>query len=365
MTVTATASIFSIAPQAEKIGSGAFDPAALSWYRYPAVDIDYGPIQQQEMNPGELNGKLTPTGAFKSMAAVAGGATLFPRLEDTFGWLLYAACGSVSTVPNHPETGTYTHVFRFDANNVSNIPWVAARRWIPGAAAADALGEMGYDNRVNGIQFTLPQMGPIRARVDFQGRVPYFEAAAPSWTYQNTFEGFETTPVASQGSLSIAGSTADKFTGGTLTLANGLTTLQEEMIYGSPYPDDFAMRNRAVALELNYKWKDPAMYRKIMQGQTPTGNNWSPAPYGEVTSGSVPAIEILMRSPALIGSTNTYHQLTVRGNKAIFGGAGIPRLAPGQMLQMPIGATLVEPTDSSDYVEFILVNDTASYAWPT
>ncbi len=364
MTVTATAALFSIAPQAGKIGDGTFNPSALTWYRYPAADLDYGPVQQQEMNPGELNGKMTPTGAFKSMAAVAGGATLLPRLEDTIGWILYAACGTVSTVAG-PEANTHKHIFTFNANDVANIPWLAARRWIPGADAASALGEMGYDNRVNAVQFTLPQMGPIRARVELQGRRPYFETEAPTWTYQNELEAFESTPVAAMGSLKIAGSTSDKFTGGQLVLANGLTTLQEEMVYGSPYPDDFAMRTRNVTMQLNYKWADPTLYRKLMQGSgSPSVNNWSAAPYYELTQGATPAIEIVMKSPTKIGATNTNHSLTIKGNKAVFGGTGIPRLVPGQMIQMPVNITLIQP-ESDDYVVFELVNGTASYAWPS
>jgi hypothetical protein len=100
MTVTAQAGVFAFAEQTDKGAyySGSGSPADNSmFYRHKAMDVDVGPQQDQRTFPLEVGGIITPTGAYKAGAFGAGGATLNPRLEKSFGAIIKGAFGTVAT----------------------------------------------------------------------------------------------------------------------------------------------------------------------------------------------------------------------------------------------------------------------------
>ena len=76
MTTIAQKGVFSIAPQASKIGEdGTFDMSSLTWYRYKAQEVNYGPVEESNLLPPEVGGIAVPTGAYKAGLSKAGGAT--------------------------------------------------------------------------------------------------------------------------------------------------------------------------------------------------------------------------------------------------------------------------------------------------
>ena len=89
--VISQAGIFGFGPQ------GSEEVLASTFYRHKSRDIDLAPVDDVRMGPPEIGGVPVPTFPYKVGALAAGGATLSPRLEDTFGWLLYGAMGDVST----------------------------------------------------------------------------------------------------------------------------------------------------------------------------------------------------------------------------------------------------------------------------
>ena len=72
------------------------------FWRHKAMDIDIGPQQDQRTFPLEVGGIITPTGAYKAGAFGAGGATLNPRLENSFGKLIKGAFGVAETTASGP-----------------------------------------------------------------------------------------------------------------------------------------------------------------------------------------------------------------------------------------------------------------------
>lgn len=66
--------------------------AALA-FRHRAADIDLSAIDDVRLGPPEVGGIPTPTFPYKGGQLVTGGATLYPRLENSFLWLLWAAIG--------------------------------------------------------------------------------------------------------------------------------------------------------------------------------------------------------------------------------------------------------------------------------
>jgi hypothetical protein len=90
-TVISQSGIFGFGPQASE---GVIAP---NFYRHKSQDIDLAPIDDARLGPPEIGGVPVPTFPYKVGAMSAGGATIAPRMEDTFGWLLYGALGDVST----------------------------------------------------------------------------------------------------------------------------------------------------------------------------------------------------------------------------------------------------------------------------
>lgn len=110
MSVIATEGIFSYGMQSAK------GTLATSFFRHKAMDIDYGAIDRQAVVPQEVGGIAVPTGAYKSGAFLAGGATLNPRMEGDFGWLFKGLLGTAASkdagtvdgnaLPSHALDGT-------------------------------------------------------------------------------------------------------------------------------------------------------------------------------------------------------------------------------------------------------------------
>jgi hypothetical protein len=97
MAITAQAGILGFGPQT---GMGA---AASTIYRHKASDIDLAVIDDVRLGPPEVGGVPVPSIPYKAGYVVSGGATMMPRLADTFGWLLYGAMGNASAAENFAD----------------------------------------------------------------------------------------------------------------------------------------------------------------------------------------------------------------------------------------------------------------------
>jgi len=87
MTVIAQAGVFGFGPQ------GTMGTIASTFYRHKAGDIDLAPVDDVRTGPPEIGGVPVPTIPYKAGSLAAGGATIYPRLENTLGWLLYGSMG--------------------------------------------------------------------------------------------------------------------------------------------------------------------------------------------------------------------------------------------------------------------------------
>jgi len=93
MTTIAQAGLFGFGPSVGK-GEGVLDA---NWYRHKATIVDMGVFDDTRIFPLEVGGIPVPSGAYKGGYSVGGGAVINPRLEDSFGWLLYGALGGVNS----------------------------------------------------------------------------------------------------------------------------------------------------------------------------------------------------------------------------------------------------------------------------
>jgi len=346
MTVLASTGVLSYGKQSAK-GS-----AATTWYRHRATDIDFGPVQTMAAIPLEVGGTVVPTGSYKQGAYVAGGATLHPRMEGDFGWIMEGLMGSVATSAG-PVTDTYDHKFEFATDNAS-LPWMSVRKYVPGSST---MGEVGVDCKVASVTMTFPQNGIMQARVDWLGITPSWETN-PSWTYSDGFEDYTSIPVTSQTACSI---TLPEFSASelpvtalTVTMTNNLTTPQQEMVIGSQHPDDFAVVSRAATIRATVKWSDPDLYRTLYTGGT-GGVAWSDACYYS-------DFKALVQSPYNIVGTTPY-ELVINASNVAWQIDGPVRLAGGDLLMLNLMGTVVEEDAGGDnYLDFVTRNGQVNYS---
>jgi hypothetical protein len=78
-------------------------------FRHRAADIDLSAIDDVRLGPPEIGGIPTPTFPYKGGQLVTGGATLYPRLENSFLYLLWAAIGYHTGYTEEGGAGTYLY----------------------------------------------------------------------------------------------------------------------------------------------------------------------------------------------------------------------------------------------------------------
>jgi hypothetical protein len=361
MSVPAQGGLFGFALQAAKIGrGGTFTVGDYTWYKVRAPRVSIGAIQDQQVFPPEVGGIIVPTGAYKQAKFFAGDVDLIPRLEESIGVLLAATMGNVSSVSGEDADGEavtnlYTHIFNFDPTSSYELPWMAVRRTVPGAEAADTHGEVGYDCKVANLRLTVPQMGKVAARFTMIGRDFLFENN-PTWTWTNAdFEAHDSTPDVGRGSFKIGG-VEYPLTGAVIDMVNGLTTPRDEMIIGDFSPDDFVPLTRAMTIRIVYKWEDAELFRKIYTG-TANGTTWSSLPF-EVDTGGNAAFEAVFEAPANVPTTSpaSPYRLRVRANKVTWAPDGPVELRGGTIVQQQFIGTVLEPEGSLDYADIVVEN---------
>lgn len=338
------------------------------WFKHRAVDINYGAVQDLRTFPLEVGGLITPTGAYKGGVFMAGGATIQPRLESDLGWLLKALMGDVSTSGPNP-TGVYTHVFQF-GNDAGSLPWLSSFKMIPGAVSGDYLVEKGVDNKVTSVRLNFPQNGILSARVDLVGREPMWTAGNNDPATANAFEEFGSVPVTctTGGYVKVTAPgpwTAGEelpLTGLSVTMANNLTSPQQEMIIGSPYPDDFVPLSRAMSFQATLKWADAEFYNHVLRGYM-SGSNWA-VDSGWSNTVFTSAIDAFIESPAYIATTSTKHSIRIQAPNVMWSFQGGPVLAGGDIVMLQLIGTALAPSSNQDqyYAKITVVNGEDSYA---
>lgn len=271
MTITSQGGIFGFGVQT---GKGSLPTA---WYRHKALSLAFGPRVEKDSAPPEIGGSYNPTGTYKSGASYGGRATILPRLEGDFGWLLLGLTG-YAAAPVALPTGAQQHLFTqapLVSGGAGFIPWMGFRRLIPAVSTANDMGDIGQDCVINGMRFTIPQVGPLASDINLTGRIPTLDDAPDLWTWEDTYEDFESTPMSMKGTFALPSFApgAQPATGVQVSIMNNTTSIREERIIGSYFPDDFAPRQRVATVEWTYKWSDPELCRFIFNSNADAGAN--------------------------------------------------------------------------------------------
>lgn len=364
MTISAQGGVFGYAEQDAMVGrNGTFDHTDLTWYKVRSPRVSVGTIQDQQVFPLEIGGVLTPDGAFKQQYFFAGDADLVPRLENSLGILLKGAMGQASSVTGKnadggTSVGVNTHIFNYVAADNSSLPWMAVRRLIPGAIAAQNSGETGFDCKVANVRITVPNIGKIVTRASFIGRDVELDDGS-TWVWENAaFEDSSSTPDAGRGSFLIGG-VEYPILGATIDLVNGLTNPRQEGIVGDFRPDTFTCLTRNAVIRIVYKYENDDLYRKLLTG-TADGTDWNSLPFTQVSSAGGYAFDARFQSPGLIGVTEVPYELRIRANKVTWAVDGPPELAAGGFVTQSFVGTVLQPS-SGNYLEMVMVNGQTSY----
>jgi len=355
-TVLAQTGIVGFGPQTAK------EAIATTFYRYKAMRAALGAVEDNRTAQLEIGGVPYPTGAYKAGAFFGGEAVLQPRLEGDIGWLLYAACGDVSTTADCPEAGLYTHIFRPDSTATSAIKWLSARLMTPGATSGDNLGSIGLDCRIPQLRLVVPQNDVVTAMLTVLGRVPSWAnaATANAWSWADDYEDFDSVPISVKGYFKVPNDTEIPALGVDIALANVLTQPQREMIVGAYHPDDLAVVTRNMTISFVHKYPDPARYLASAANEDDpfaAAMPWSPVV-------NTQSCELRVESPGDVSGMSNPYSLTLKATKVSWVPDGPPVLTAGDMLQVRYVGTVLEP-DSGDYFQLLLVNEVSSYTWPS
>jgi hypothetical protein len=364
MTSVALNGTLGFGPQPQK-GLLAHEADAPVMYRHRATDIDLSAIDDQRIGPQEVGGIAVPTFPYKAGQMSAGGFTVFPRLANYFGWLLYAGLGTKAAGVGHPGVaGMYDHAFKFYTTEgyETKIPWNTFYKYIPGDMSAETptdsdLYEIYKDCKVLGLNFTLPNDGPISARVDVMGRSWVLSDTAPM-AWSNTFEDYQSIPIGCHtgGHIKIPEFSANALpiVQATVGLQNTPLDIRQEKVYGSPELDDITIVSRQLTVDLVVKWNDPQLYRKIYTGSV-SGTEWAERPF-------VQDLEIVAHSNDYATGTTPY-QLKVEAPSIVYQVQGGVRLAGPNAVMMRLTGTALAPS-AGDYCTFTLSNLQSEYTWP-
>lgn len=352
MSLTAASGIWGFGPQTAK------ESVATAFYRHRAIDIDLGVLDDTRLGQLEVGGRPVPTFPYKAGYAVGGGATIQPRLEDTLGWLLYAATGAVSSEETSPGSGVYDHTFGL-ATDPSFVPYISSRKYIPpneGDTDTD-LGETYIDCKVVNFGLQMPTGAPLTSRIDMLGREFAFADNADGWTWENTFEDYESIPVscATAGYIKID-DVELPVVAATLAWQNNPLPMDQEHVIGDPKLEAITIISRQLTFNFTVKWRNSELYRSVLTGAV-DGTTWTAQPkVGSFEVKTVSASNMPAIYPAEPWS------LIASSEQAMLQQVGGVRLAAGQTVLLNFAGTAI---DGTDYASLILRNLVEEYAWPS
>jgi len=356
MAVTAQRGIFGFGPQPSK------GTAASTFYRHKATAIAFGLMDDTRIGPMEIGAGPFPTFPYKAGYVTSGGVTIQPRMEDTFVWLLYALMGDVETTL--VETGVYDHVAKPLASDLSLIPWLTLRKYIPGVpgVAGTDLYEVYKDTKVIAAAFDLAADAPLETQLQFLG-IDHEMPVSPTWNWANAYEHYSSIPVGCDvdGHLKFTGSglTDEALPAARISVGfvNTPLDIAIEKNVGTPRLDDVTIVSRSMNIDATVKWKSPDLYKAVVAGDI-AGTEWAAKPM----TGSISA---KLSAPYVIGTTEEKFSVTLEAPDVMFRLAGATPMAGGEAVLLRFTGVALEPEDEDDdYASITVRNGTASYDWP-
>jgi hypothetical protein len=344
MTVVSQRGGIAWALQTRKVEDAVFSPAedvsGSGWKKHKAILADLGLQEMADQFPLEVGSGLVSPGMYKSGVFVGGTFRVLPRLQGAIGALLLALSGDFSAL-GHSGTDLSGACFYVKQSEQTRVPWLALRKYTPASTGGDDMTEFMIDSKMAAATFTIPGTGPAVAEFGYVGRRPFSVDNENVEGDASLYEDITGVPMSCRGSVTLPSTVVTparaKFTGAQITLGNGMTTPEQEMVIGSYYPDDFAVLGRSAAIRMVYKWYDRELYLKLRYGNALGA--WDPnVIYGPLTIRS-------QATKTILADHNGY-AIEFYFPKVAFM-VGQPTLAPQQMLQVEVTAIMAETDDAA------------------
>jgi hypothetical protein len=364
-------SMFGIGLQAGK-GVPRSTNSLFRWFSY--TGLPYGINQSVQNLPPEGGKSITPRAAYKASAYGAGQISLIPRLISDFATILLAAMGNdtvttgfrfgkandVSPYVDLAQTGSNIHTISL-ASNEADIPYITTRRMLEGA---NRLGETVQDNRIGGLELTVPSSGPMSANVELMGRTPsdvdVFDLDPwTNWGLSSaSYEADNAFGLAVDGNSVVRLDGADLYcTGVVTTVQNSLLPPNQGQVIGALTPLDYPVLGRVATIRATVLVTNYNLYRDIYAGAHAASNTKLSS---AVKMGN---LDFRIYSPATFDANGTpvNYALNVRSTNSNISWALPAPLAvnPQQPVLMTLVGTVQRPS-SGNYLEFRFQNGNAN-----
>lgn len=250
---------------------------------YPFTDLSLAPVKNVDVLPPEIGGKALPTGQFVTGIWGEGPVSLIPRLDNRLGWILLAAMGEVSTVPNQKvedlsliggsgatTSGVNTHIFTVVQNDQFFVPWITARRKLPHVSDAEELGEVFQDGRIAALTLTAASASPVGLDLNVLARVKqsdYVFVPNPS-TWDAVYDDFDNFAVTSCDGFVKIGGIEFGTTAMTVNIVNQLLPPAQSLTIGTVHPYDFPNLGRIMTVTVTYLVENYDAYAASLVGST-------------------------------------------------------------------------------------------------
>jgi hypothetical protein len=294
------------------------------------------------------------------VGVTSGGALdIIPR-PASLGWFLKGALGKCESTTG-AESGAYVHTFTLPEDQF-DAPYFTVR-----ASPGGMWFEQMQDCRVAGLALTFAGARFVDGAVTFVGGLPekLSDASGAKWSGADYVDGGPQfiSPISSIELPSGAGPAEGvKVLSGSVAFGLAIP-LDEQWIVGSYSPDDFAINQRSMMINLNLKIDDEELYEKMVYDPESVSGaaDWTANVFREGD------IVIHLESPTMIeGCTGTPYSLDIicdAANDNIVWSAAPIGLRAGRNVIMAITGMVL--ASASGPVTVTLTNGTESYSGPS
>ena len=297
-------------------------------------------------------------GAFQRNVVKAGvttgGAIRFIPRPESIGHFLKAYFGKCTSTPGSGDD--VSHLFEFMTSQF-DAPYYTIRN-SPGGM----FGHQYQDQRLAALSFDFAARDFLRASAAFVGGIPK-KVATTAWSPGDyTDEGPQFLSVLSK--IEVPDGTSLKVLSGTIGMQNAIP-LDQQWIIGSYSPDDFAINQRAVAMNLVIKVADDGVLYNKLALDPDAGTAWTANLFKEAD------LDISFVSNEEAG-TGVDYSITFSANgesgdtsNVIWQVAPLDIIPGRQIVMNVVGTFLADPTAGADPFSVTLVNQETAYADPS
>lgn len=261
--------------------------AEVNMHYFALTTLGFAPVKNVDNIPTEIGGRALTSGAFTAGVWAEGGVAAVPRLDNRFGWLLYAGLGQASTVSDMKAedlaicggdgvtttSGINSHVFTLPLDNNYFLPWLTLHRLLPHADPLERVGEIAQDGHVRTLTITGAAAQPVTADLDVVARVKQTDYVfnidpETNLSWEPTYDEFDAFGVTScEGHVKI-NDVSYQARSASIVFTNQNLAPAQSLIIGSVHPQDFPNLGRQAQVTFTFLVDTYDLYLSTFVGTT-------------------------------------------------------------------------------------------------